>query len=235
VQQDWESLGIVVLQGYGATECGPAAATSIKDHPTGTVGHTKPPVKIRLDDDTSEILIGGPTVFSGYWQDPEATAAAKTADGWYRTGDIGRFDKRGNLILSGRVRNVIALPNGLKVFPEDMENVLEQVGILHSVVLETSPGRIEAVVLPPDTPAVVAAGPAAHRPQTPEEEAALKTRIDGLIKQANARLGQHQRVDGWRLWPDPDFPRTHTLKIKRGPVRDWVGADAALPIRDADG
>jgi len=234
VQENWERLGVIVLQGYGATECGPAAATSLKDHPTGTVGHTKPPVKIRLDDETSEILIGGPTVFTGYWQDPEATAAAKTADGWYKTGDIGHFDKRGNLILSGRVRNVIALPNGLKVFPEDMEAVLEQVGIHHSVVLETAPGRIEAVLLPPDTPAVVATG-APKRPETPEEEAALKARIDGLVKQANVRLGQHQRLDGWRLWPEQDFPRTHTLKIKRGPVRDWVGAQAALPIRDAEG
>ncbi len=235
VQENWERLGVIVLQGYGATECGPAAATSLKDHPTGTVGHTKPPVKIRLDDETSEILIGGPTVFTGYWQDPEATAAAKTADGWYKTGDIGRFDKRGNLMLSGRVRNVIALPNGLKVFPEDMENVLDDVGLHHAVVLETTPGRIEAVVLPPDTPAVVAAGGAPKRPETPEEEAALKAKIDGLVKQANNRLGQHQRIDGWRLWPEPDFPRTHTLKIKRGPVRDWVGAQAALPIRDADG
>ena len=235
VQEQWERLGIIVLQGYGATECGPAAATSIKDHPTGTVGHTKPPVKIRLDDSTSEILIGGPTVFTGYWQDPEATAAAKTADGWYRTGDIGRFDKRGNLILSGRVRNVIALPNGLKVFPEDMENVLDDVGLHHSVVLETTPGRIEAVVLPPNTPAVVAAGGAPKRPETPEEEAALKAEIDAMVKQANSRLGQHQRIDGWRLWPEPDFQRTHTLKIKRGPVRDWVGAQTALPIRDAEG
>ena len=235
VQEQWERLGIIVLQGYGATECGPAAATSLKDHPTGTVGHTTPPVKIRLDDGTSEILIGGPTVFTGYWQDPEATAAAKTADGWYRTGDIGRFDKRGNLVLSGRVRNVIALPNGLKVFPEDMENVLEQVGLHHAVVLETTPGRIEAVVLPPDTPALVTAATAPDRPTTPDDEAALKARIDGLVKEANARLGQHQRIDGWRLWPEPDFPRTHTLKIQRGPVRDWVGADAALPIRDAEG
>jgi long-chain acyl-CoA synthetase len=234
LQEAWESLGVIVLQGYGATECGPAAATSEKEHPTGTVGRTIAPVKLKLDEQTKEILVGGPTLFKGYWNDEEATGAA-LADGWYHTGDIGRFDRRGNLLLSGRIKNVIVLPNGLNVFPEDIENVLEQVGLAHAVVLETAPGRIEAVVLTPDSPPVISASsPAPDAPASADEELALQSRIDGLIKQANARLGQHQRIDGWRLWPEPDFPRTHTLKIKRGPVREWAGADAALPVREAE-
>jgi long-chain acyl-CoA synthetase len=234
LQEAWESLGVIVLQGYGATECGPAAATSEKEHPTGTVGRTIAPVKLKLDEQTKEILVGGPTLFKGYWNDEDATRAA-LADGWYHTGDIGQFDRRGNLLLSGRIKNVIVLPNGLNVFPEDIENVLEQVGIAHSVVLETAPGRIEAVVLNPDAPPVIsAASPAPDAPASGDEEKALQSRIDGLIKQANARLGQHQRIDGWRLWPEADFPRTHTLKIKRGPVREWAGADAALPVRETE-
>jgi long-chain acyl-CoA synthetase len=102
LQQAWEDLGVVVVQGYGATECGPAAATSEQDHPKGTVGKTPAPVTLRLAEGTGEIEIGGPTVFDGYWKDPDATAAAKTTDGWYRTGDVGRFDSRGNLVLQGR-------------------------------------------------------------------------------------------------------------------------------------
>jgi long-chain acyl-CoA synthetase len=235
LQEAWESLGVIVLQGYGATECGPAAATSEKEHPTATVGRTIAPVKLKLDEQTKEILVGGPTLFKGYWNDEDATRAA-LADGWYHTGDIGQFDRRGNLLLSGRIKNVIVLPNGLNVFPEDIENVLEQVGIAHAVVLETAPGRIEAVVLNPDSPPVIsAASPAPDAPASADEEKALQSRIDVLIKQANARLGQHQKIDGWRLWPEPDFPRTHTLKIKRGPVREWAGADAALPVREAEG
>ena len=80
-----------------------------------------------------------------------ATAAAFTADGWYHTGDIGRLDAAGHLILMGRIKDIIVLPNGLNVYPEDIENALRTAGIRDSVVIETRPGRIEAVVLAPGT------------------------------------------------------------------------------------
>jgi len=234
LQESWERLGVVVLQGYGATECGPAAATSERDHPTGTVGKTTPPVEVRLADGTNEILVGGPTLFSGYWQDPAATAAV-LKDGWYHTGDVGRFDKRGNLVLMGRTKNIIVLPNGLNVYPEDIENVLQEVGLAQAVVLETRPGRIEAVVLSPDAPPVITPNnPPPKPPESEEEQRELHARIEGLVRQANARLGQHQRIDGWRLWPETDFPRTHTLKIKRDRVRQWAGADNPLQVVEGD-
>jgi long-chain acyl-CoA synthetase len=234
LQEAWEELGVVVCQGYGATECGPAASTSEDDHPTGTVGRTIPPVQLRLDSKTNEILVAGPTLFQGYWQDPEATEAVMT-DGWYHTGDVGRFDERGNLVLMGRTKNIIVLPNGLNVYPEDIENVLEEVGLAQAVVLETAPGRIEAVVLSPDAPPVITPNnPAPPAPETDEEREALRRRIDGLVKQANARLGQHQRIDSWQLWPEADFPRTHTLKIKRTDVHSRIAPDAApLPLSES--
>jgi long-chain acyl-CoA synthetase len=234
LQESWERLGVVVLQGYGATECGPVAATREYDHPTGTVGKPTPPVEVRLAEGTNEIIVGGPTIFQGYWQDPEATSKV-VRDGWYHTGDVGRWDERGNLVLMGRTKNVIVLPNGFNVFPEDIENVLEEVGLAQAVVLETRPGRIEAVLLSPDAPPVITAtNPAPKPPASEEEERALHERIDGLVRQANARLGQHQRLDGWRLWPEADFPRTHTLKIKRDAVREWAGAEGPLRVRDAE-
>ncbi|HSH21757.1 MAG TPA: AMP-binding protein, partial [Candidatus Caenarcaniphilales bacterium] len=203
LQQAWEELGIIVVQGYGATECGPAAATSEQDHPTATVGKTIPPVRLQLDEKSNEILVSGPTVFEGYWGDSDATAAVMS-DGWYHTGDVGRFDERGNLVLMGRTKNIIVLPSGLNVYPEDIENILEEAGLPQAVVIETAPGRIEAVVLSPDAPPMItAANPAPRLPETDDEKEALRRRIDGLIKQANARLGQHQRIDGWRLWPEP--------------------------------
>jgi long-chain acyl-CoA synthetase len=232
LQEAWEDLGVIVVQGYGATECGPAAATSEKDHPTGTVGKTVEPVKLKLADGSNEILISGPTLFQGYWKDPRATTEVMT-DGWYHTGDIGRFDERGNLVLMGRTKNVIVLPNGLNVYPEDIENVLEEVGLAQAVVLETKPGRIEAVVLSPDAPPVITpTSPAPRPPETEEEKQELKKRVEGLVREANKRLGQHQRIDAWRLWPEQDFPRTHTLKIKRADVHKWAAADAALPMHE---
>ena len=93
-------------------------------------------------------------MFKGYWNNPEATAAAFTADGWYRSGDLGQLDEQGRLHLHGRKKDIIVLPNGFNVFPEDIENALRVAGIRDSVAVETRPGRIEAVVLAPETHAV---------------------------------------------------------------------------------
>jgi long-chain acyl-CoA synthetase len=234
LQQGWEDLGVTVLQGYGATEVGAASATSEQDHPTGTVGRTVPPVRLRLDPTDNEILVAGPAVTPGYWRDPEATAAAIDADGWYRTGDIGRIDERGNLVLSGRKRNVIVLPNGFNVFPEDIENILEEEGLAQAVVLETEPGRIEAVILPPGSMPVLSSSTAVpERPADEEGRRELEAAIDRIIKRTNERLSAHSRIAAWRLWPDPDFPRTHTLKIKRADVHAWAAGGSPIPLYEA--
>jgi long-chain acyl-CoA synthetase len=226
-------VGVVVLQGFGTTECGFATANRVDEHPLGVVGRPVPHVEVRLDPESGEVLVRGENVFRGYWRDVEATAATLDAEGWYHTGDTGRWNERGQLLLSGRIKNLIVLPNGLNVYPEDIENVLREAGLRDTVVLETAPGRIEAVVLPPDEPLMPRPGAAPEpRPRTPEQAAAMRARIDAAVKAANARLGIHQRVEGWRLWPEPDFPRTHTLKIKRGLVRAWIASDAPLPVRD---
>ena len=91
LQQGWEDLGVTVLQGYGATETGTGGCTTLDDHGLGTVGRPPEGVEMRIADD-GEIQFRGPTVFRGYWENPTATAEAFTADGWYRTGDIGHLD-----------------------------------------------------------------------------------------------------------------------------------------------
>jgi long-chain acyl-CoA synthetase len=231
LQQAWEDLGVVVIQGYGATECGVASATSPRDHGLGTVGRTIPPIHVKLADN-GEILVQGPTLFGGYWRDPVTTAAAFTPDGWYRTGDIGRHDAAGHLILMGRVKDIIVLPNGLNVYPEDIENALRTAGVHDAVVVESQPGRIEAVVLPPG-PTVLPGltAPAASASATAEDLASARVRIDAAVRAANRTLAVHQRVVAWRFWPDTDFPRTHTLKVQRDRVRAWAAVDEPIPVR----
>ena len=227
LQQGWEDLGVTVLQGYGATETGTGSCTTLDDHGLGTVGRPAPGIEMRIAAD-GEVQFRGPTLFKGYWQDPAATAAAFTEDGWYKTGDIGHLDPAGRLILSGRSKDIIVLPNGFNVYPEDIENALRVAGLRDSVVVETRPGRIEAIVL---TSAAAATGGAAPRPgddaPDPLDVTAIRSRIDAAVKTANAALGPNQRIHAWRLWPDEDFPRTHTLKIKRAPVRAWAIADTS--------
>jgi long-chain acyl-CoA synthetase len=234
IQQAWEDVGVVVMQGYGATETGNGTCNSWHDHPTGTVGRVLPGVEMRIAED-GEVQFRGPTVTQGYWQDPEATAAAFTADGFYQTGDLGHLDAGGRLVLHGRKRDMIVLPNSLNVFPEDIENALHMAGIRDSVVLETEPGRIEAIVLAPATLArVQVGGPAspvgAFAPGDDLERVRAET--DAAVKAANATLAVHARVAAWRFWPDADFPRTHTLKVKRDQVRAWAKVAAPLPVID---
>jgi long-chain acyl-CoA synthetase len=235
LQEAWQDLGVIVFQGYGATECGFATAQSIDDHPPGRVGRTVAPSLVKISPEDGEILVGGPNVFGGYWRDPEATGQALDAEGFYHTGDIGRWDDRGQLILSGRKTNMIVLPNGFNVYPEDIENELRMAGLRDSVVVETTPGRIEAIVLDPDaSPGARPGEPAALPDKTPEEMEARDAAIEAAIKRANTALGMHQRVAGWRLWPGVDFPRTHTLKVKRDLVGGWLIAEQSERRQERD-
>jgi long-chain acyl-CoA synthetase len=225
LQQAWEDMGVIVLQGYGATETGTGSCTTLDDHGLGTVGRPPEGIEMRLAPD-GEVQFRGPTLFKGYWNRPELTAASFTDDGWYMTGDVGHLDPQGRLILSGRKRDLIVLPNGFNVYPEDIENALRIAGLRDSVVLETKPGRIEAILLVPSDAPFRAPGDALpFDPAAPPAD--VRGRLDAAIKAANASLGANQHVSGWRLWPDMDFPRTHTLKVKRDAVRAWARDAAA--------
>jgi long-chain acyl-CoA synthetase len=91
-------------------------------------------------------------------------------------------------------------------------------GLRDTVVVETEPGRIEVVVL--------------EDPEAAPD--AFRARIDAAVRAANAALGANQRIAGWRVWPGEDFPRTHTLKIRRDPVRHWAASNAPLPVTEGD-
>ena len=230
LQQAWEDMGVIVIQAYGATETAAGSATTMHDHPLGCVGWPPKPVEMRIADD-GEIQFRGPTLFKGYWNNPEATAAAFTEDGWYESGDLGALDDQGRLHLHGRKKDIIVLPNGFNVYPEDIENALRVAGIRDSVAVETRPGRIEVVVLAPGTHAA----PGDQRAASSLEAALpadLRAEIDGAVKAANAALGPNQRIAGWRLWPEADFPRTHTFKVKRDRVRSWATVETAMPVSE---
>jgi long-chain acyl-CoA synthetase len=230
VQQAWEDLGVTVLQGYGATETGTGSCTTLGDHGLGTVGRPPEGIEMRIADD-GEIQFRGRTLFKGYWDEPARTAEAFTPDGWYRSGDIGHLDAEGRLILSGRTKDIIVLPNGFNVYPEDIENALRVAGVRDSVVIETRAGRIEAVVLAPAAHGALEATEGLWSdPASPPQ--AVRAAIDAAVRAANSHLGPNQRVAGWRLWPAADFPRTHTLKVQRDAIRTWAGVDTPLPVRE---
>jgi long-chain acyl-CoA synthetase len=202
--QRWEDMGFRVIQGYGATECSPIiTATPFKEHNLTSVGKPLPGVDVRIAPD-EEILVQGPNVFRGYWKDPVATEAV-LQEGWYHTGDLGEFDAQRNLYLKGRKKNLIVLANGMNVYPEDLENIFQSLpGVKDAAVFGLMEGD---------------SGPQVHAVLLLEEPEKAKA----LVQQANKRLAAHQQIRGFTVWPDKDFPRTHTLKVKRQEVL------AALP------
>ncbi len=232
VQAAWESIGLPVLQGYGATECGSVAGTNYLRHPRGKVGRKSRSATVELAPD-GEILVSGPGVTAGYWRDPDATRNAWDEGGRYHTGDVGHFDSKGNLVLIGRKKNIIVLGSGLNVYPEDIEQQLHAAGLGESVVLETAPGRIEAVILEPARE--MASTDVAADASQADRRAALNAHIAAAVAEANSRLTVHERIDAWRIWPEADFPRTHTLKIQRDPVRKWASTPGSVPLPVREG
>ena len=236
LQQAWEDLGIVVMQGYGATETGSGACTTWRDHPTG---HRRLADPGRRDADRRRRRGPVPRPHAS----PRATGRTRRrrrrrspTDGFYRTGDLGHLDAKGRLVLHGRKRDIIVLPNGLNVFPEDIENALRVAGIRDSVVLETEPGRIEAIVLAPGPERVPVAGSAAAAAgRSPREQSGRSSgpRSTPPCRRPTPRSPPTQRIAAWRFWPDADFPRTHTLKVKRDQVRAWAAVAAPLPVTEA--
>ncbi|MCC7104546.1 MAG: AMP-binding protein, partial [Chloroflexi bacterium] len=122
----WERFGVRVVQGYGTSECSPVITLGSPDGrtPLGSVGRALRDVEPRLSGD-GELLVRGPNVMRGYWRDPARTAEV-LRDGWYSTGDLAEIDAHGYVKIVGRAKDLIALPSGLKVWPEDVEDVLRQ-------------------------------------------------------------------------------------------------------------
>jgi long-chain acyl-CoA synthetase len=198
LQLAWEHMGVLVVQGYGATECAAVAGHTRHSRRPGTVGPPFTEIEVRIAPD-GEILARGPNVMEGYWEQPEETARV-IVDGWAHTGDAGRFEEHGELVILGRTRDRIALPSGLKVYPEDVESALiEEPAVRAAVVLDAGEGLLGAVLV------------AASADTTDDE-------LGEAVTSVNGRLAQHQRIRRWRRWPEEDFPRTHTLKIRREPV-----------------
>ncbi len=199
----WERFGVRLVQGYGLTETSPIlTCNGIEDRRLDSPGRALVNVELRIGAD-AEIQAKGPSVFSGYWQNEDATKAAFTDDGWFRTGDVGAIED-GWLHIQGRMKFVIVRSSGLKVFPEDVELTAASEPLLTSVCVVGERGDQEEKVV-----AVVVG---AHS----DDE------VVRAVARVNAKLEAFQHIDSWRRWPDADFPRTRLLKIDRRQVQDWV-------------
>ena len=214
----WSRIGLLVIQGYGLTETSPVVAVNHPFHAKrGTVGKGIGQQEIHIADD-GEIWVRGPSVVDEYVQGPDQILSATDAEGWFHTGDLGALDTEGNLIYRGRKKDVIVRADGLNVYPDDVEQVLNQV-----------PGIRDSVVLPLGA----ASGEEVHAVlilDSPDMDVAQR------VGQANRRLEPEQRIQSWSIWPDEDFPRTSlTLKVQRHIVRDRIAHAPSPDEKSSEG
>jgi long-chain acyl-CoA synthetase len=242
VAQDFHDMGFTILQGYGLTETtGACTVTPIERNVIGSVGQPMRGVEIRMlgpdDSGVGEVLIRGPIVMKGYYRNPAATAEAMT-DGWFRSGDLGRLDAGGNLFITGRKKEIIVLPNGKNIYPDEIEAhylqcpYIQEIAVLGIAEPEGHERgeRLHAVVVP-DFEALKAAKIANAREILLYE-----------IGRLSGQLPKYKRLMSYQFQKEP-LPRTTTRKIKRlelkrliesGTLKETEAAEAARPASAAD-
>ena len=135
ISRVFTGLGLTVLQGYGLTETSPVAcANRPDDNLPASVGRPLPGVQVRVGENNA-LMIKGPNVMLGYWNNPEATRAMIGADGWLNSGDTARIDGQGHVFITGRLKEIIVLSNGEKVPPVDIESAIARDPLFEQVML----------------------------------------------------------------------------------------------------
>jgi long-chain acyl-CoA synthetase len=220
------AAGIPVLEGFGMSETAAVATLStVEHHKFGTVGRALPGVDIRIADD-GEIVLRGPNVFQGYWDNPAATAEI-LQDGWLHTGDIGEIDGDGYLKITGRKKDIIITAGGKNLAPANLENDLKQSRWISQAIMygDRRPYPVALITLdeeeiasfarehdlPADIPAL------AEHPQ-------VRLLIQGVLDDVNKRYAPVEQIKRFHIL-DHDFSQeagelTPTLKLKRNVVNE---------------
>lgn len=245
VQRAFHELGFDLYEGYGLTEAAPVLAVSTPDDGprAGTVGRPLPGIELRIDAPDArgvgEVLARGPNVMAGYWKAgserpeiDEALTAEVLEGGWLRTGDLGRLDEAGRLVLVGRKKDVVIDADGKNVHPDEVEERYRSEDLVQELsVVGLRDGAFEKLAM-----LVVPRWDGRDR-------AEVQRRLEEHVRRVSASLPFHQRVKVWHV-TDQELPKTSTRKVKRAWVAEELrrleaaaqqGARARTAAREAGG
>ena len=222
IAEYFHALDILILEGYGLTECTTACAANRVDRfRFGTVGTAMPGFEIKIAQD-GEILIKGPTIFGGYYRDDDSTRAVLTEDGWLRSGDVGQLDEDGFLTITDRKKDIIVTAGGKNVAPQNLENELKSSRFVSQalVVGDRRPYVVALVTL--DEPEV--SGWAAERGldgdvATLSRHERVRQLVEEIVGEVNADRSRFEQIKRFAILPR-DFSAEHdevtpTLKLRR--------------------
>jgi len=217
VAQGFDELGIDVAQGYGLTETAPViAAENYKKKKYGSIGVPLENVEVEIVNQDAngigELRVKGPNVMLGYYENEEATKAV-LKDGWFYTGDLGYFDKDGYLFLTGRQKDMIVLKNGKKVFPEELEVLVNRIDIVEECMVFGMPDKEDKNDITLSVKVVYNKETAKEKyPNSNEEE--LKKIVWEQIKEINKTFPPYKYIKNLIL-TDEELIKTTTKKVKR--------------------
>lgn len=211
VDEIMRKVKIPYAVGYGMTECGPLISYKGWNHPAlkNNAGIIRPDIEVRIDSSSpatipGEIQVRGTHVTAGYYKNPEATKAAHTDDGWFKTGDMGTMDANEYVIIRGRCKNMILTANGQNIYPEEIEEIINQQPlVMESLVVGRKHGLVALVVINKEAAKSMGVG---------GEE--LRKTIEDAVFAMNEQLPIYSRIAKCELREEP-FEKTPKLSIKR--------------------
>ena len=227
VMEFFHALGVPVIEGYGLTETASSATVNApSDFRIGTVGRPVEGAEIRLDDD-GEILIRGDAVFSGYYKEPEATAAALTDDGWFRSGDVGEIDADGFLRITDRKKDLIITAGGKNIAPQNLENALKASRFVSQALVVGDRRPYVAALVTLDEAAIAETG---HEGRVV---------VQALVDEVNHDRMRVEQIKRFAILPR-DFSQeegevTPTLKLRRRVIHEHFAAEIERLYADPAG
>ena len=217
----FETIGIKVYQGYGLSETSPVVSVNYdKRHDIASVGRPLPGFEARIDKETGELQLRGDSIMKGYHNQPEMTSEVIDNDGWLHTGDIAKITKDGHIYITGRIKNMIVLNGGKKVFPEEVEAVLEKsplfaevcvLGVKRSFGAKDGTEEVAAVIVPRDDF------------MAKYDDETVEKMVREEVKKLSIQLTQYKRPSNITIHKEP-LPKTTTRKVKRKEVKELVKA-----------
>ncbi|MEH0844843.1 AMP-dependent synthetase/ligase [Micromonospora sp. CPCC 205711] len=235
----FRGAGITVVEGYGLTETSPAVTANLPSAMRiGTVGRPLPGAEIRIADN-GEVQVHGEMVFSGYWNNPDATRATFTDDGWLRTGDLGSLDDDGYLRITGRIKEIIVTAAGKNIAPAPIEEQIRAHPLVSQSMLVGNDRPYVTALVTIDPPTWqrwrAAHGHPGAEVADLRDDAELRQEIQAAVDHANRTVSTAEQVKEFCILPrdftEADGELTPTLKIKREAVQARYAADIEVLYR----